>query len=48
MQSELGVEYEKAIATLLRVEASWIVTNLDDGQRRNVPDMLIDSPACSC
>jgi len=39
--SELGVEYEKAITDLLRVETSWIVTALDDGTRQNVPDILI-------
>lgn len=38
---ELGVEYEKAIVGLLRVEASWIVKNLDDGIRQNVPDLHI-------
>ena len=38
---ELGTEYEKAIAELLRVESSWIVTALDDGKRQNVPDLLI-------
>lgn len=37
----LGVEYEKAIGTLLRVETSWVVTNLDDGVRQNVPDLLV-------
>jgi helicase len=38
---ELGTEYEKAIANLLRVESSWIVTVLDDGIRQNVPDLLV-------
>lgn len=38
---ELGVNYEKAIAELLRVEASWMVKVLDDGHRQNVPDLLI-------
>jgi helicase len=38
---ELGVEYEKAIVELLRVETSWVVTVLDDGKRQNVPDMLV-------
>ncbi|GKS87254.1 extensin [Acidovorax sp. SUPP1855] len=37
----LGTEYEEAIATLLRVEAAWAVTVLDDGMRQNVPDLLI-------
>jgi helicase len=39
---ELGVDYEKAIADLLRVEGSWIVTILDDGIRQNVPDLFIE------
>ncbi len=38
----LGVEYESAIVELLRVETSWIVTVLDDGNRQNVPDILIE------
>jgi helicase len=38
---KLGVEYEQAIASLLRIEAAWIVTILDDGIRQNVPDILI-------
>lgn len=38
----LGTEYEVAIATLLRVEAAWAVTVLDDGTRPNVPDLLIE------
>lgn len=37
----LGTEYEEAIATLLRVEAAWAITVLDDGTRPNVPDLLI-------
>lgn len=37
----LGTEYEEAIATLMRVEAAWAVTLLDDGTRPNVPDLLI-------
>lgn len=36
-----GVEYEKAIAELLKVETSWVVTILDDGVRQNVPDLMI-------
>jgi helicase len=40
-ESELGTEYEKAIAELLRVESSWIVIVLDDGIRQNVPDLLL-------
>lgn len=43
---ELGVEYELAIADLLRVEISWIVTVLDDGTRQNVPDLLIELGTC--
>ena len=39
---ELGTEYEGAIADFLRVESSWIVTVLDNGKRRNVPDLLIE------
>jgi helicase len=38
---DLGVEYEKAIVKLLRVESSWVITALDNGNRQNVPDMLI-------
>jgi helicase len=37
----LGTEYEEAILALLRVEAAWSVTLLDDGTRPNVPDLLI-------
>jgi helicase len=37
----LGTEYEEAIAALMRVEAAWVVTVLDDGTRPNVPDLLI-------
>lgn len=43
---ELGVEYEKAILELLRVETSWVITILDDGKRQNVPDMLIQLGEC--
>jgi ATP-dependent DNA helicase len=38
---ELGVEYDHAIASLLDIETSWILTVLDNGQRQNVPDMLV-------
>ncbi|WP_266254859.1 MULTISPECIES: DEAD/DEAH box helicase [Paraburkholderia] len=38
----LGTDYEEAIAVLMRVEAAWIVTVLDDGTRPNVPDLLIE------
>jgi len=34
-------EYEKAILALLREETSWIVTEVDDGKRQNVPDLMI-------
>ena len=36
-----GVDYERSIFELLRIEASWIVTALDDGVRQNVPDLLV-------
>lgn len=38
---EMGTEYERAIADLLRVENEWVVTILDDGKRQNVPDIQI-------
>lgn len=38
----LGTEYETAIAALLRVEAAWVVTVLDDGKHPNVPDLLLE------
>jgi len=38
----LGTDYEEAIAALMRVEATWAVTVLDDGTRSNVPDLLIE------
>jgi helicase len=44
--NNLGVEYEKAITDLLRVETSWIVTALDDGTRQNVPDIFIRLGEC--
>ncbi|WP_159590425.1 DEAD/DEAH box helicase [Hydrogenophaga sp. BPS33] len=37
----LGTEYEEAVATLLMVEAAWVVTVLDDGRHPNVPDLLV-------
>lgn len=37
----LGTDYEEAIAALMRVEAAWAVTDLDDTTRPNVPDLLI-------
>lgn len=39
--TEIGIQYEKAIETLLRVEESWVVTVIDDGKKQNVPDLLI-------
>jgi helicase len=38
----LGRDYEVAVATLMRIEAAWTVTVLDDGKRPNVPDLLIE------
>jgi helicase len=38
----LGTDYEVAVAALMRVEAAWVVTVLDDGTRPNVPDLLIE------
>jgi helicase len=38
---DLGVDYEKAVVALLEVETGWVVTVLDDGQRQNVPDILV-------
>lgn len=38
----LGTEYEQAIADLMQVEATWVVSILDDGTRPNVPDILIE------
>ena len=40
--NSLGTDYEAAIAELLRVETTWVVNNLDDGTRQNVPDLLIE------
>ncbi len=34
-------EYEHAILKLLKEEASWIVTEVDDGKRQNVPDFML-------
>lgn len=39
--SLLGNNYEAAIAALLREEASWIVTEVDDDKRQNEPDLMI-------
>lgn len=38
----LGIEYESAIVALLRQETIWKVIPLDDGNRPNVPDILIE------
>lgn len=38
----IGTDYERAIAALLRQETSWVVTELDDGVRQNVPDLLLE------
>jgi helicase len=38
----LGTDYELAIAELLLVETSWVVRKLDDGNRQNVPDLLVE------
>ncbi|MDX2275601.1 MAG: DEAD/DEAH box helicase [Hyphomonadaceae bacterium] len=40
-EDALGTAYEKAIANFLNVETSWVVTELDDGTRQNVPDLLL-------
>jgi helicase len=40
--TKIGVEYEIAIANLLKVETGWIVTVLDDGARQNVPDLMLE------
>lgn len=38
---QLGVPYEKAIFDLLQIENSWIIIALDNGDRQNVPDLMI-------
>lgn len=38
----LGTDYEVAIVRLLKKESRWTVTVLDDGQRQNVPDVLLE------
>ena len=40
--SVLGNEYEAAIANFLREEASWIITEVDNGERQNEPDLMIE------
>jgi helicase len=37
----LGTDYEKAIQRLLDVEARWVITSLDDGKQKNMPDIHI-------
>jgi len=37
----LGTDYEEAVFGLLNQETSWGVTRLDDGNRQNVPDILL-------
>lgn len=39
--ASFDTEYEDAILKLLREEASWIVTEVDDGKRQNVPDLML-------
>ena len=38
---KFDTEYEKAILALLQEEISWIATEVDDGKRQNVPDLMI-------
>lgn len=38
----LGTEYENAIFDLLKQEKTWIVTQVDDGKRKNVPAILLE------
>lgn len=40
-EDALGTAYEKAIAGFLRVEGTWVVTQLDDGIKQNVPDLML-------
>jgi helicase len=35
----VGIEYDEAIYELLREELNWTVNQLDDGKRKNVPDI---------
>jgi len=39
--TKLGTEYEIAVLKVLEAETSWSVTLLDDGKRKNVPDIMI-------
>lgn len=41
-EETIGTKYEVAVADLLRVESTWVVTALDDGIRQNVPDLLVE------
>lgn len=38
----LGTDYEGAILDLLREEPNWAVSQVDDGKRQNVPDILLE------
>ncbi|MDP3517542.1 MAG: DEAD/DEAH box helicase [Pseudohongiella sp.] len=40
--TSFDTEYEEAILKLLKEEASWIVTEVDDGKRQNVPDLMLE------
>ena len=40
--NSLGTDYDDAIIDLLRGELNRAVTNLDDGKRQNVPDILLE------
>jgi helicase len=40
-ENALGIDYEKAIEALLRIEMSWTVRVLDNGIQQNVPDLMI-------
>lgn len=39
--NNLGTDYEDAIMDLLHEELNWTVSDLDDGKRQNVPDILL-------
>lgn len=39
--SSLDTDYEDAIYALLREETQWVVDQLDDGKRQNVPDLQL-------
>ena len=38
---KLGEDYDRAIEVLLRLEAEWSVTRLDNGKRQGAPDLMI-------